>query len=97
MKCCNPCCNNNIFKLHGSLKAGTSKKNKYNLLFVLCQNQLFDDTAVNVDDLSNILSLSNSSIRNLLKELDKENYIIKIKYGKKIGYSANLVKFDELP
>lgn len=73
------------------------EKNKYNLLFVLCQNQLFDDTAVNVDDLSNILSLSNSSIRNLLKELDKENYIIKIKYGKKIGYSSNLVKFDELP
>lgn len=72
------------------------ERNKYNLLFVLCQNSLFDDTFIVIDDLVKVLKISNTSIRTILKELDKEKYILKTKYGKKIGYSADLVRLDEL-
>lgn len=48
-----------------------------------------------VDDLANILEIGTTSTRNLLKELHKDGYVKKAKYGKKIGYSANLTKIDE--
>lgn len=63
---------------------------------MLCQNRLFDDTFIAVNDLADILGMSSSSIRNILKELDAKEYILKAKNGKKIGYSANLTKLDEL-
>lgn len=72
------------------------KKKKEILLFVLCQNSLFGDTYIIFDNLVEILEISATSTRGLIKELDKEGYIKKEKYGKKIGYTANLDKIDEL-
>ena len=72
------------------------KKNKETLLFILCQNQLFGDTFIMFDELVKVLGISKTLVRGLIKELDDEGYLLKTKYGKKIGYSANLSKIDEL-
>lgn len=72
------------------------KKKKEILLFILCQNSLFGDTYITFDELVNILETSVTSTREMIKELDKDGYVMKIRYGKKIGYSANLAKIDEL-
>lgn len=71
------------------------RKKKEILLYVLCQNSLFGDTYIMLDQLASILEISTTSTRELIKELDEEGYVKKTRYGKKIGYSANLVKIDE--
>ena len=72
------------------------KKNKKKLLFILCQNKLFGDTYTTINDLVEILEISGTLIREMLKELYEEGYVLKTKYGQKIGYTANLIKIDEL-
>lgn len=71
------------------------KKKKKDLLYVLCQNSLFGDTFIIFDDLVKVLNASGTLTREMIKELDEEGYILKSRYGRKIGYSANLVKLDE--
>ncbi|WP_416326149.1 hypothetical protein [[Eubacterium] hominis] len=62
---------------------------------MLCQNSLFDDTYITLDGLVVVLEISSTLIREMIKELDEEGFIKKTKYGKKIGYSANLASIDE--
>lgn len=77
------------------LKTMGMKKKKEKLLYVLCQNSLFDDTYITSDELVVVLEISSTLIREMIKELDEEGFIKKTKYGKKIGYSANLASIDE--
>lgn len=77
------------------LSAMGMKKKKENLLFILCQNSLFGDMYITFDELVDNLKLSATSTRELIKELDEDGYLKKEKYGKKIGYTANLIKIDE--
>lgn len=78
------------------LKSVKMKKHKDTLLYVLCQNNLFGNTFVMFDELISILAISKTLVRGLIKELDEEGYVVKVKYGSKIAYSANLSKIDEL-
>lgn len=77
------------------LKTMGMKKKKERLLYLLCQNSLFDDTYITLDELVVVLEISSTLIREMIKELDEEGFIKKTKYGKKIGYSANLASIDE--
>lgn len=72
------------------------KKKKEVLLYVLCQNALFEDTFITLEDLVKELSLSNTAMRALLKELDGEGLLLKEKSSKKLAYSANLEVLESM-
>lgn len=87
---------NQLNYYQAKMKTLGMKKKKELLLFVLCQNSLFEDTYIVFDELVEILDVSNTLARELIKELDEEGYLRKERYGKKIGYSANLARIDEV-
>lgn len=69
-------------------------KSKRDILYILCQNALFDDSYIMVSELKVACELSETSIRGLLKEIDQSYGLHKMKYGKKIGYRIDLTMLE---
>lgn len=73
------------------------RKNKKELLFVLCQNALFGDSLITVDELSRNLDMSTTTVRGLIKDIEERYDVLQTKYGKKIAYTISLKSLEQTP
>ena len=64
--------------------------NEENLLFVLVQYSLFSEFGLSIEKLRNILEISSSTIRKIIKSLIEKGFIKEEYIGKKLFYNANL-------
>lgn len=64
--------------------------NEENLLFVLVQCSLFSEFGLSIEKLCNILEISSSTIRKIIKSLIEKGFIKEDYIGKKLFYNANL-------
>ena len=77
----------NIKQLNVSLK-------EQELLYVLCQIQMFRDESQSIDDLMSIFKISKQTLRKLLLSLSEQGYVMMTKKGKSYYYELNVDKLE---
>lgn len=61
-----------------------------NIVFILIQNELFATDRLDLEEIQNIVLLSSSTIRNILRQLIEKGLVQKEKRGKKLVYNVVL-------
>lgn len=79
-----------------SEKISGKDEKKADLLFILVQNSLFGEEGLSVEELHEISDIGISKIRNLLKELEAENFLYTTKDGRRKLYDINLNTLSEV-
>lgn len=71
-------------------------KSKKKIVLVLCQNALFDDSYLTIQELSKHTEVQNTTLRKYLYELEEEGLVRKEKYKNKYRYSLNLLALESI-
>lgn len=76
------------------MKRYNFNERKKSLVYILCQNALFDNSYVTLQELLSLVKMKDTTLRHYLKELAQEGFLCKEKYKNKYRYSLNLQELE---